>query len=249
MAFGSVREVEYQLSIAARLGYLATESAKDLARQADETAKVLVGLLRSLRSETWFLVLKPLRQRRTSLTPPKGYLSGVEPPPSGSQPDVQKPLHHRHHLVVSAPTRTRTRNTQLEAGHDFHFTIGACFISTNLAEGKGFEPSSRRAGTALAERPGQPYPATFRFFFQWTHRESNSDFQTAGLMSSRWTMSPSTVSGPPPTDLRSVPANRDCLTCKPGVVPLDQQPVLLVRQRSVRELNPAFLLTEEACGQ
>ncbi len=26
----------------------------------------------------------------------RGCLSGVEPPPSGSQPDVQKPLHHRH---------------------------------------------------------------------------------------------------------------------------------------------------------
>jgi hypothetical protein len=32
------------------------------------------------------------------------------------------------------------------------------------AEGKGFEPSSASSGTALAERPGQPYPATFRFF-------------------------------------------------------------------------------------
>jgi hypothetical protein len=73
----------------------------------------------------------------------------------------------------------------------FHFTIGACFIATNPAEGKGFEPSSRRARTALAERPGQPYPATFRFLLlKWTHRESNSDFQTASLASSRWTMSP-----------------------------------------------------------
>src|SRR5438105_4602595 len=41
--------------------------------------------------------------------------------------------------------------------------------------------------TALAERPGQPYPATFH---QWTHRESNPDFQYAELVSSRWTMSP-----------------------------------------------------------
>jgi hypothetical protein len=32
------------------------------------------------------------------------------------------------------------------------------------AEGKGFEPSSASSGTALAERPGQPYPATFRSF-------------------------------------------------------------------------------------
>ena len=32
--------------------------------------------------------------------------------------------------------------------------------------------------------------------------------------------------------------------CKASVVPLDQRPD---RQRSVRELNPVFLLTEEAC--
>ena len=30
------------------------------------------------------------------------------------------------------------------------------------AEGKGVEPSSQRVRTALAVRPGQPYPATFR---------------------------------------------------------------------------------------
>ena len=40
----------------------------------------------------------------------------------------------------------------------------------------------------LANRPGEPYPATFRI--QWTHRESNSDFRHARAVSSRWTMSP-----------------------------------------------------------
>ena len=44
----------------------------------------------------------------------------------------------------------------------------------------------------LANRPGEPYPATFRN--QWTHRESNSDFRHARAVSSRWTMSP--FSGP-----------------------------------------------------
>jgi hypothetical protein len=43
----------------------------------------------------------------------------------------------------------------------------------------------------LANRPGEPYPATFRI--QWTHRESNSDFRHARAVSSRWTMSPSSV--------------------------------------------------------
>ena len=40
----------------------------------------------------------------------------------------------------------------------------------------------------LANRPGEPYPATFRI--QWTHRESNSDLRHARAVSSRWTMSP-----------------------------------------------------------
>ena len=51
MAFGSAREVEYQLTIAARLQYMPTDVATDLSRQADETARVLAGLLRSLRSD------------------------------------------------------------------------------------------------------------------------------------------------------------------------------------------------------
>ena len=51
IAFGSAREVEYQLSVAARLKYLASEFATDLSRQADETARVLAGLIRSLRSD------------------------------------------------------------------------------------------------------------------------------------------------------------------------------------------------------
>ncbi len=47
MAFGSAREVEYQLSIAARLGYLPVESKRDLSRQANEAVKVLGALIRS----------------------------------------------------------------------------------------------------------------------------------------------------------------------------------------------------------
>ena len=37
--------------------------------------------------------------------------------------------------------------------------------------------------------------------------------------------------------------------CKPGVFPLDQQPILSFQQRSVRELNPVFRLTKEVCGR
>ncbi len=50
MAFGSARELEYQLTIATRLEYVNPDLAIELSRQADETARVLAGLLRSLRS-------------------------------------------------------------------------------------------------------------------------------------------------------------------------------------------------------
>ena len=49
MAFASARELEYQLSVAARLEYLPSNLALELSQQADETLRVLAGLLRSLR--------------------------------------------------------------------------------------------------------------------------------------------------------------------------------------------------------
>ena len=52
MAFGSAREVAYQVTIAIRLDYLSGEAAQQLSQQADETARVLAGLLQSLRSNT-----------------------------------------------------------------------------------------------------------------------------------------------------------------------------------------------------
>ncbi len=49
IAHASARELDYQLSLSARLGYLAElDRARPL---ADETNRVLAGLLRSLRSE------------------------------------------------------------------------------------------------------------------------------------------------------------------------------------------------------
>jgi four helix bundle protein len=50
-AFASARELEYQLSIAARWDYLPPETAAALAPQADETERVLAGLARSLREK------------------------------------------------------------------------------------------------------------------------------------------------------------------------------------------------------
>ncbi len=51
MAFGSAREVEYQLTIAHRLEYISDDVARKLSQQADETIRVLAGLLQSLRSD------------------------------------------------------------------------------------------------------------------------------------------------------------------------------------------------------
>jgi four helix bundle protein len=50
MAFGSAREVGYQLTLAARLGYFGPEIAANLEKQADDTARVLAALLHALRN-------------------------------------------------------------------------------------------------------------------------------------------------------------------------------------------------------
>ena len=48
-AYGSAREVEYQVSLAFRLGFLPEPSHLELSALTVETSKVLNGLLRSLR--------------------------------------------------------------------------------------------------------------------------------------------------------------------------------------------------------
>ena len=49
MAYGSVCEVQYQISVAARLGYLPQADAQKLEGRCGETVSVLNGLIRSLR--------------------------------------------------------------------------------------------------------------------------------------------------------------------------------------------------------
>ena len=51
-AFSSAREVEYQLTVAARLEYLSADRAESLNQQIVETSKVLYGLTRSLRGSS-----------------------------------------------------------------------------------------------------------------------------------------------------------------------------------------------------
>ena len=49
MAYGSAREVEYQIGLSHRLGFLSTPGHAQLQPMATETAKVLNGLIRALR--------------------------------------------------------------------------------------------------------------------------------------------------------------------------------------------------------
>ncbi len=51
MAYISIREVEYQLTIAQRLNYARPEVSEYLTNQAGETARALTGLRRSLREQ------------------------------------------------------------------------------------------------------------------------------------------------------------------------------------------------------
>ena len=49
MSYGSAREVEYQIGLSYRLGFLDGSSHHEVLQLATETAKVLNGLLRALR--------------------------------------------------------------------------------------------------------------------------------------------------------------------------------------------------------
>ena len=52
IAYGSVRELEYQISLATRLGYIVPEKAGEIETQCVETSKVLNGLITALRKES-----------------------------------------------------------------------------------------------------------------------------------------------------------------------------------------------------
>lgn len=51
IAYGSAREVEYQLSLSVRLGFLTATEFQSVDDLCAETAKVLNGLIRALRSK------------------------------------------------------------------------------------------------------------------------------------------------------------------------------------------------------
>jgi len=51
ISFGSLRELQYQVSLAQRLGYFKGDAGKSLNDKCIETSKVLGGLIRALRSK------------------------------------------------------------------------------------------------------------------------------------------------------------------------------------------------------
>ncbi len=51
IAYGSAKEVEYQIGLSYRLGFLGSPAHNDLASRASETAKVLNGLIKALRRQ------------------------------------------------------------------------------------------------------------------------------------------------------------------------------------------------------
>ena len=91
--------------------------------------------------------------------------------------------------IFSSSTRIRTWNISLEARHDVRFTIEPCQSINTKRKAWDSNPHAAQSDSALAVRPGEPYPATFHLF-QWTHWESNRDSQPAELVSSHLTMSP-----------------------------------------------------------
>jgi len=52
MAYGSACEVEYQLSLAQRLDYIEDKTSQELRQKSTETAKVINGLISSLRNKS-----------------------------------------------------------------------------------------------------------------------------------------------------------------------------------------------------
>ena len=50
MAYGSVCELQFQVSLAIRLGYMSDKDGNSLSSACSETSRVLNGLIRSLRS-------------------------------------------------------------------------------------------------------------------------------------------------------------------------------------------------------
>jgi len=49
MAYGSARELEYQMALAQKLGFMEDSHSRKVSAKCEETSKVICGLIRSLR--------------------------------------------------------------------------------------------------------------------------------------------------------------------------------------------------------
>ena len=111
-------------------------------------------------------------------------------------------------------------------------------ISPSGQERKAWDLNPHPRKGARFSKPARPAVSDY-LPFQWTRRESNSDFRHARAVSSLWTTSPLCCQW---TGWESNPSHRSCR---------DQSPPRNMPahkfKRSVRELNPVFLLTEEVC--
>ena len=120
----------------------------------------------------WRLLALPGARSCNSLS---GGAEGVEPSPSGSQPVVQKPLHHRPQHTKSEirnlkseirnsapragvePATSRSKREMMSISPSGHFfrALACAACSHHQAEGEGFEPSSplRESRVSSAVRP------------------------------------------------------------------------------------------------
>ena len=109
--------------------------------------------------------------------------------------------------LFDASTRTRTQNIPLEAGHDFHFTIEAAVGRSSSSGRQGIRTLTTNWPHGLANRPGKPYPATFR-------KSARGGSTTP-------------ISGPTGSRTPCISFPKDRPACRAGVVPLDHDPVSL----------------------
>jgi len=71
IAFGSLREVTYQLSLSFRLGFLTPAVYEPVRQQADECSRILAALIRSLRKNSHVMVKQSInKQPGTSKSAP-----------------------------------------------------------------------------------------------------------------------------------------------------------------------------------
>src|SRR6202171_5494817 len=114
---------------------------------------------------TIFVFLRPSCRVQVA----RGYLSGVEPLPSGSQPDVQKPLHHRHHIeragdrspgppqkqsrALSVEERQVTHRRRLVLG--VHYDLVPAIELDRLVVGVSDPTAAKNCGIAALGDPSQ----------------------------------------------------------------------------------------------